>query len=178
MALYLYQNSQFDIPNTSLNDRYTAVYSFNNAIKIKTVSLRGLAEAFRVHALRDQYASCRASPVSCLRAGEGRRRVALMTGELPSPESKAGCWRFLTLIQCFERRFETKPSRPMRQTARKRSGPISPRSDGLMEMPLGPASEHALKIGLAKMERRLAQIFAIERKHIEGTQLHFVIVFA
>jgi len=35
------------------------------------------------------------------------------------------------------RRFDTNPSRPMLQAARNRSGPISPRSNGLIKMPSG-----------------------------------------
>ena len=73
-----------------------------------------------------------------------------MTGELPSPESKARCRRFLTLIQCFERRFETKPSRPMRQAARKRSGPISPGSNELMKMPAGLRASMRSRLALPR----------------------------
>ena len=58
--------------------------------------------------------------------------------------SIAGCSRFLTLTQWGDRParygrslcFDTKPSRPIRQACRNRSGPISPCSKSARKMPL------------------------------------------
>jgi len=76
----------------------------------------------------------------------GRKQVQRLPTELASccrhdnasiTRFIAGCFRFLNLIQCFDRpakwsrRFDTDPSSPIRQAARNRSGPILTTFEGV-----------------------------------------------
>ena len=49
---------------------------------------------------------------------------------------------------------------------------------GTEEDPLRPAGEEPGKIGLAHRKRKPAQIIAVHGEHVEGAELHLVIVFA
>jgi hypothetical protein len=63
------------------------------------------------------------------------------------------------------------PSNPMLQAARNRSGPISPVSNGATKMPVRPPREHRARLDLRTESGQVAQVVAIERKHVEGVEL-------
>ena len=65
----------------------------------------------------------------------------------------------------------------MRQAAWNRSGPISP-LEGRNGDAVWPARQKTLKVRLAEVKRQTAEIVAAYREHIEGVELHLVVVLA
>ncbi|MGY3341299.1 hypothetical protein ACVWZ4_007492 [Bradyrhizobium sp. USDA 4472] len=96
----------------------------------------------------------------------------------------AGWLRLFTLIQCFCRRpryarsrcLETNPSRPKRQAARNKSGPIAPRSKGATVMRSGRRAKSLAR--LVAGARANAHIIAVYGENVEGIKLHLMLVLA
>src|ERR1700722_7606258 len=84
-------------------------------------------------------------------------------------------WRPAAPIRSIPR-FETNPSRPMLQTARKRSGPISPCPNGATKMPSGHRARSRARLVLRRLNGRSRQVVTIECQDVEGIELHLAIV--
>lgn len=95
---------------------------------------------------------------------------------LYSLRSIAGWLRFFTLIQCFcrlprygrSRCLDTRSSRPIRHAALKRSGPISPRSNGATVIPSGRRANSPLGLSYG-VQGQNAQVVAAHRKNACGS---------